>query len=467
MRIHTGIIASAWSPLALNNLVGWFGPTSTYTSSSGLVSAVSDLSSTGGNWTASGTTKPWVDPATLTDTGGQGLYFDSLSGQKLLAPAGIAVNHQDFCFAFSGILYDSFGGEMIAGANCSGGNGGFLLWNNGGALSFPLVSDLFVYTRLFGTGQTAFNTALAPAPYARLAIIVQGTSTALTVMYSVNGGAWQTYSSTTTLPATNLNTWSLGGTSIGREQQMHVVDCVVAASQSGLNLTNLQTYLTRWSFRTTIVADDRPFILWAGDSIMRGVGLNTQICPPGVATKALYATKPVRHINFGVAGYTIAQSQSQYTTYVPPLYSSARSSNVYVLGVGTNSLYFTTAGVTIAQAFAQYVSLCQTARAAGWKVVAATILPRSDSQVSASPTFESDRQSFNAAITSIAISGGTAFGSTYTQFADAVADPASNTTIGQAGQSDNTTYYQDKVHPTAAGAAIEATYFTSAIQGLI
>jgi lysophospholipase L1-like esterase len=457
----------SFSPRALTNLVGWFGPGSTYTASSGLVSAVSDLSATGGNWTASGATKPWVDPAALTSENGQGLYFDSLSNQKLFAPAGTVVNHQDFCFGLSGILYDSFGGLMIGGANCSDGNGSFLLWNNGGALSFPLASDLFVYTRLFGTGQAGYNTALAPSPYLRLAIIVQGTATTLTVSYSVNGGAWQTYSSTTTLPATNLNTWYLGGSALGKDQQMHVVDCIIAASQSGSNLTRLQSYLNRWSFTNTIVAEDRPFILWAGDSIMRGVGLNTATCPPGVATKSLYSTKPVRHVNYAVAGYTIAQSQSQYTTYVPALYSAGRSSNVYVAGVGTNSLYFTSSGVTVAQAFTQYVSLCQTARAAGWKVVAATILPRSDTQASVSPTFEADRQSFNAAVLSTALSGGTVFGSTYSRFADAVADPASDSTIGQQGQSDNTTYYQDKVHPTAAGAAILANYYATAIQGLI
>ena len=50
---------------------------------------------------------------------------------------------------------------------------------------------------------------------------------------------------------------------------------------------------------------------------------------------------------------------------------------------------------------------------------------------------------------------------------DAVADHASNTSIGDDGDNLDTTYYSDGVHLTAAGRAAAVPYWVSAIQGVL
>jgi hypothetical protein len=78
-------------------------------------------------------------------------------------------------------------------------------------------------------------------------------------------------------------------------------------------------------------------------------------------------------------------------------------------------------------------------RAAGWKVVILTILPRT--QTGCPANMETYRTSVNTSIRN-----------NWATFANALADVGADATIGVAGASNNATYYDaDKVHPIAAG----------------
>jgi lysophospholipase L1-like esterase len=115
----------------------------------------------------------------------------------------------------------------------------------------------------------------------------------------------------------------------------------------------------------------------------------------------------------------------------------------YVFGFGgTNDLFF---GASAGTVQTRYQDWCEARQAAGWKVIAFTILPRSDT--STPGTFETSRQTFN-----------TWLRANWATFADALVDVAADTRIGDVNDELDTTYYStDKVHLIAAGQAIVAT----------
>jgi lysophospholipase L1-like esterase len=115
-----------------------------------------------------------------------------------------------------------------------------------------------------------------------------------------------------------------------------------------------------------------------------------------------------------------------------------------------NELYY---GVNRDTAYNNFLAYCNARRAVGWKVVVGTITPRTIAAVPAN--FETDRLYVNNLLRT-----------NYLSFADALADVGSDATIGQTGQSDNTTYYTDKVHFTDAGYALVEPYFRNAVLSL-
>lgn len=127
---------------------------------------------------------------------------------------------------------------------------------------------------------------------------------------------------------------------------------------------------------------------------------------------------------------------------------------------GTNDLYF---GASAATTYSRIVTYATARKAAGWRVVILSILPRSGA---ATPgTFEADRQTVNASLladfpTATGQTRITSGGAYADYFINIGADP----TIGLAGQEANTTYYADLVHLTNAGYAIVADYVKKAIQ---
>lgn len=167
--------------------------------------------------------------------------------------------------------------------------------------------------------------------------------------------------------------------------------------------------------------------------------------------KAIYPNCEM--VNVAVVG--AGAGLPDYTPIIP-YYSASRARNVCLVAVGTNNLA-NGAGANTAQTLIDIYAQCDAAKAAGWRVALATILPRSG--LFNNGTTQSQ---FNAAMT--------------TANADIIANWAShanaliNTTIiagmGTIGDSNNATNYSDLVHPTAVGMALLKPAFSSVLLGL-
>lgn len=129
--------------------------------------------------------------------------------------------------------------------------------------------------------------------------------------------------------------------------------------------------------------------------------------------------------------------------------------NMLVIELGANDLNVAVPDPTaFTTALAAYIDA---RRAAGWaKIVATTVLPRTEVGNASDAAFNSARAAVNATIRSWV--GGRI---------QAVADWAADQTMGADGASDNLTYYGDKVHPTAAGNAILASITAAAINTVV
>jgi lysophospholipase L1-like esterase len=109
------------------------------------------------------------------------------------------------------------------------------------------------------------------------------------------------------------------------------------------------------------------------------------------------------------------------------------------------------AGSTQQQCYDNMKNYCILRRAAGFKVVVFTCLPRG-----AAAQFETDRTAINANIVA-----------NWATFADALCDVGADATIGVAGSQNNLTYYNaDKIHLTDAGYSIVAGLAVAKINSL-
>lgn len=175
-----------------------------------------------------------------------------------------------------------------------------------------------------------------------------------------------------------------------------------------------------------------------GDSLTVGVGSTGGNEYP-TQTMALFSDV-WHYYNFGVNGQTVAQMIADAASQVDPTLVPP-AVNICILWGGTNSLYF---GGTAAATYADIVTYCNARRAAGWTVIVGTITPRTNAGTPG--TFEADRQTVNAAIRA-----------NWPSFADALADIAADSRLGDAGDETDTTYYTDLVHMTDAGYAVVAS----------
>lgn len=231
-----------------------------------------------------------------------------------------------------------------------------------------------------------------------------------------------------------------------------LIGTVLTGAQSwGGVITALFTYSTVINeFQIVKVSNSIEFInngTYANLAIFDGNSM-TDSSYPATTLASLTGTWYTR--NFGVSGQTTPKMTSDAVTQIDPYYDSRVSNNVVVAWEGTNDLKL---GATATTAYNNLVAYCQARQAAGFKVVILTILPRSDSGTPAD--FNTSRATVNTNIKN-----------NYASFADVVADVAANTDIGEDGDSDNTTYYSDKVHLTTAGYNIVAGIVATAIQTL-
>lgn len=185
-------------------------------------------------------------------------------------------------------------------------------------------------------------------------------------------------------------------------------------------------------------------VVCEGDSMTAGVGATAGNDYPAQLDALLGAGYNVTNVGF--SGHTLNNMTSDAAT-TDSLRVAVYRRNIICAWGGTNDIYF---GQDAASTYAEYVTYCNARRANGWKVVAFTMLPRSSGGTPGD--FETSRQTFNTSVRA-----------DWTTFADALADVAANTTIGDAGDETNTTYYGDLLHLTDAGYAIVANAVKTAV----
>ena len=124
--------------------------------------------------------------------------------------------------------------------------------------------------------------------------------------------------------------------------------------------------------------------------------------------------------------------------------------NILTLLGGVNDLAGSPPRQDATTTYDRIVTYCQDRRMAGFKIIINTILPQSATVGPAD--YEASRQIINNLIRT-----------NWATFADGISDIASDPRIGDAGDSEDTTYYADKIHMTNAGYGIVASYVAAAI----
>jgi lysophospholipase L1-like esterase len=192
-----------------------------------------------------------------------------------------------------------------------------------------------------------------------------------------------------------------------------------------------------------------PNILVAdGDSITAGLVANTLPWPTQVGT-IIGGTWTIS--NRAVPSQTLADMESDASIEIDGLFGHEYTRAILVCFAGTNDIYGNVdADDTAATTLSRLSTYCTARNAVGWDLVVVTMLPRTVTTGSLPAVqqthFNSRRAAFNTSVRA-----------NYLTYADRLADVALNTTIGEDGDQSDTTYYQDGVHPTNAGAAILAS----------
>lgn len=193
--------------------------------------------------------------------------------------------------------------------------------------------------------------------------------------------------------------------------------------------------------RSVTMTDLSDFVLFEGDSI---TDLRTA-ASPSYATQAMNSISPVHQwADTAVSGSAIADVASRASTddaYLTP----AKSNPILFVFDGANDL-----GTSDPSTFvASLKAYCLARRAAGWKIVLATVLPQTASG------FNANRNTANALIRAD------------TSFYDALADFAADPTMGPDAAAADTSLYVGGEHPTEAGQTILAPIAEQAIDSLL
>jgi lysophospholipase L1-like esterase len=180
-----------------------------------------------------------------------------------------------------------------------------------------------------------------------------------------------------------------------------------------------------------------------GDSIQVGQSLVTpRLAPPNVLAGLTGVRNNGCDIRTcAVAGYTLADIKTYFDTHGAPwLLDTNQSKRSVIITAGTNDLGTTGINVSSATALARLDTLIAACRAAGaTHVYVAHLLPRKDSGLAiTSAAFDVLRGEYLTGLT--ARLGGSGI--------DAILRPDLSADLTDP---DNVTYYQDKIHPTAAG----------------
>lgn len=368
------------------------------------------------------------------------------AGMQISQPAGITIPAAD---SSVGIAFHvrAAGSGVTAGANpalfgSDGGNWGFdvvgpftgastgLLILHGGAVWTPGFS-LFANSTFAG-------------------VLTNGTA-GLSLKYSVNGAAAVTVT-VAAVPTGNIATMVIGR---GLAFSACLSVSQVVATSAGLSGANIDLLLAYLSSKLPSFPLNAPLVAGLGDSIMAGTGATNP-------TAWMYAMQgnlngslatPPRILNAGFAGYTLAQMTADYHTLVRPAYNASRGKNVLIVAGGSNDMV-DAAGRTAAQIISDTYALCDMARADGWLVVLASLLPRTDAGTVGVPA----KRALVNADTSV----------NWPSHADAYANVAAIVGMGADLDPNSTTNYSaDKVHPNPTGNGLEEPVYRSAVLTLI
>ncbi len=197
----------------------------------------------------------------------------------------------------------------------------------------------------------------------------------------------------------------------------------------------LMAQLADWMYQFAITT---PQIICDGDSLTYGTGATHGVNDYPTQMQALLGgTTAWRVNNQGTPSETLAQMEANAAATVDIQYETPRTENICIIWGGTNDLVL----VGVATTETRLQTYCNSRRAAGWKVIAVTCLPRNE----ANP-FEANRQAYN---TWIRAQG--------TGLYDALVDIAADPRIGDAGDNTDLTYYDaDQTHLNNAGYAVVA-----------
>lgn len=189
------------------------------------------------------------------------------------------------------------------------------------------------------------------------------------------------------------------------------------------------------------------------------LGTNSSAIHDGFSATT-YAPKSQDSINMATAGIATPALITRAASRIDTLYNTSINVNkrIVIVWEGTNDLALTS-NRTDVQAYNNLKTYCQARKAAGWKVIIGTILPRTPTGAS-NTNYETYRLSVNTMIRNAFLAN--------EGWADAIADVGGDATIGATGAYSNTTYFAtDGIHLKDAGHNIAKTYFTNAINSIV
>ena len=301
----------------------------------------------------------------------------------------------------------------------------------------------------FNHSITMLNKALPRG--ALVSMMLRFTPTGVNVLYDING-LRSTESIAATIASETATRFSVGydgnvnASLYGYVSQVVGINRAITDDESDRLLQWVTAQPIPDAFPVT-----KPLLAVLGDSIETGA----ESWPYQILYDVAAQAPDLQLLNASIGGTGIPKVKgSVYSDEVAPHYSADRAKNILILSTGTNDL---ANGNDLTDMLTRYYSLLDAARAAGWKVIAATILPRSNPEMLVGiEKFESLRTSFNSDLLT-----------NWSAHADALVDIASIPNLGAFGDSDDTNYYSDKIHPTAAGQALLEQQYLAKVAGLL
>lgn len=188
----------------------------------------------------------------------------------------------------------------------------------------------------------------------------------------------------------------------------------------------------------------KPQVQCNGNSLTLGTGATGGLTYPNQLATLLTAGWDVS--NQGVGGDT---TQDLIDRGLDSWFDAGRAANVIVLWEITNDVKL---NEDAAGAYSRVITWCGDSRAAGFKVIVATCIDRSESLPGA---WETNRQAVNANIRE-----------NWASFADGIVDLGLAPHLGPAGSALDPTYFDDGVHLTNTGYAIVAKMVYDAVVAL-